>query len=681
MKNVADIYRLTALQEGLLFHSVAEPGTGLYIDQVSAELTGTFDPARFQAAWDQAVQRHAALRTAFLWDGLDEPVQVVRETVELPWTIEDWRADDAPAQARRREARLRLDRGHGFALEQAPLLRMTLARTGERSWWWLWTFHHLIADGWSTSVLLREVFAAYAGKPSDTTDVPAFSDYIAWQADQDLDAAERYWRDELRGFTEPTRLSSLPQESSVATPGVRQEDMQLSAETTTSIRTFAAEHGLTLNTVVQGAWALLLGRLTLRDDIVFGVTTSGRPPELAGIERAIGLFINTLPLRVAVDPAAPLTAWLKALQKSQLDARRFEFSPLASVQRWSEVPAGEALFESILVFENYPEGDALLPPDAGLEVGALRFDERSNYPLALLCIPGTRLRLIAIHDPSRIDEPLARLCLKLLDRILSQLATEPHARLQDIRLDDEADRRQLRQWNDTATEPVEHGCMHEWIARTAKDNGDRVAVIGPDRSLTYAELDAHAKALAAELRAKGVGRGDAVAIIAEPSAEMIAGLLGILQAGGAYVPLDPAYPPSLMRHVLDDAGAAVVVSQAALLDRLADTAARTITLDLDAPTPLMRQARSAPSRTIPPTSSTPPAPPAAPKACRSRIAISCIRPRRAFASMATHRRASCSSRPSPSTAPSPASSGHSPPAARSLSRAATRSRTWPACWR
>ncbi len=211
MKNVADIYRLTALQEGLLFHSVAEPGAGLYIDQVSAELTGAFDPARFQAAWDQAVQRHAALRTAFLWDGLDEPVQVVRETVELPWALEDWRSDDAPAQAQRRDACLRLERQLGFAPEQAPLLRMTLARTGERSWWWLCTLHHLIADGWSTAVLLREVFAAYAtGRPesADPGDVPTLSDYIAWQDRQDLDAAERYWRRELHGFTEPTRLAS-----------------------------------------------------------------------------------------------------------------------------------------------------------------------------------------------------------------------------------------------------------------------------------------------------------------------------------------------------------------------------------------------------------------------------------------------------------------------------------------
>ena len=258
VKNVADIYRLTALQEGLLFHSVAEPGSGLYIDQVSAELTGTFDPARFQAAWDQAVQRHAALRTAFLWDGLDEPVQVVRETVELPWTIEDWRSDDASAQARRRESRLRLDRAHGFALEQAPLLRMTLARTGERSWWWLWTFHHLIADGWSTAVLLREVFAAYAGKPrrhhrrSGLQRLHRLAGRPGPRCRRALLAGESCAASpSRRGFRRCRKRAAS------ATPGVRQEDVQLSAETTTSIRTFAAEHGLTLNTVVQGAWALL----------------------------------------------------------------------------------------------------------------------------------------------------------------------------------------------------------------------------------------------------------------------------------------------------------------------------------------------------------------------------------------------------------------------------------------
>lgn len=586
LQNVADIYRLTPLQEGLLFHSVAEPGTGLYVDQVSARLEGDFDPPRFRAVWQRLVERHPALRTAFLWDGLDEPLQVVRETVTLPWTEEDWRHLDCRSQNERRAALLRRDRARGFTLEQVPLLRLTMARTGERSWWWLLTFHHLIADGWSTAVLLREAFRAYAASGPDGAALdhaPPYRDYVAWHAGRSLAEAEGFWRGELRGFTEPLRLGSLPFRPDRRT-GERQQETQLSAETTAALRAFAAGNGLTLNTVVQGAWALLLSRLLRQRDVVFGITTSGRPPEIEGIERAVGLFINTLPLRVDVDPEAALVPWLKAIQQRQLAVRRFEFSPLAAVQRWSEVADGQALFESILVFENYPESDALVPEGGAIEVHDLRFDEQSNYPLALLCVPARQLRLIAIRDPGRIGDELASLCLKLLGRILDGFIANQEGRLREIRLADAADMAALGTWNATGTDPLEPVCMHHLIERAAGTYADRIAVVGPDESLTYAELDARANALAARLRAMGIKRNDPVGLIADPSSAMPVGILGIMKAGGAYVPLDPAYPPGLMRHVLSDTGAGVVVlGDETLADRFRDLPVALVAIEADPP--------------------------------------------------------------------------------------------------
>ncbi len=589
LQNVADIYGLTPLQEGLLFHSVAESGTGLYVDQVSARLDGDFDPARFRAVWQRLVGQHPALRTAFLWDGLDEPLQVVRETVTLPWTEEDWRHLDPRSQDERRAAFLRRDRARGFALEQAPLLRLTLVRTGERSWWWLLTFHHLVADGWSTAVLLRDVFRAYAASAPDggaLGHAPPYRDYVAWHAAHSLAAAAGFWREELRGFTEPLRLTSLPFRPDQRT-GERQQETQLSVETTAALRAFAAGNGLTLNTVVQGAWALLLSRLLRQRDVVFGITTSGRPPEIESIERAVGLFINTLPLRVDVDPDAALVPWLKAIQQRQLAVRRFEFSPLAAVQRWSEVANGQALFESILVFENYPESEALVPEGGAIEVNELHFDEQSNYPLALLCVPGAMLRLIAIRDPRRIGDALSGLCLKLLNRILAGFIADQEARLREIRLTDTADLAALSTSNATETDPVEPVCMHHLIERVSGTYADRVALVGPDRSLTYAELDAQANALAARLRAMGVKRNDPVGLIADPSSAMAVGILGVMKAGGAYVPLDPAYPPGLMRHVLGDTGAGVVViGDEALAGRFGDLPVPVVAIEAE-PSPAM----------------------------------------------------------------------------------------------
>jgi hypothetical protein len=360
MKNVEDIYPLTPLQSGMLFHSLMAPESGVYVNQVTCTLPADLDPRRFRQAWERLVERHGVLRTSFLWDGLDEPLQAVRKKVTLPWQELDWRGLPA-AEQERRFAELRQGERHtALPLSKAPLMRFSLVRR-EREHGFIWTFHHLLLDGWSLPLLVRELVAVYTAlaEGREVTLPPArpFSDYVVWMQRQDAAKAEPFWRGELSGFTAPTSLGILGALGALGAErasGDGEHGIQLSREVTAGLQALAARHNLTLQTVTLGAWAVLLSRYSGEDDVVFGNVVSGRPAALPGVETMVGMFVNTLPARVRVNGDEPLVPWLQRLQERQLARQDFEHTPLAEIQRWSEVPAGSPLFETLYVFENYP---------------------------------------------------------------------------------------------------------------------------------------------------------------------------------------------------------------------------------------------------------------------------------------------------------------------------------------
>jgi amino acid adenylation domain-containing protein/non-ribosomal peptide synthase protein (TIGR01720 family) len=590
LENVEDVYALTPMQQGMLFHAITEPGSGVFVDQIAARLRGPLDVPRFTRAWSDVVRRHAALRTAFLWDGLDEPLQVVRGTVEVGWTQEDWTDLDEAARERRLEALLERDRHRDFELAAAPLVRMTLAREAASAWRWVWTFHHLILDGWSASVVLRELLAIYdalgrGAAPALETPFP-YRDYIGWHATRDPAAAEDFWRRTLGGFDAPTRLSA-PDAAPDAAPdgagGHRQLHRVLPTDVTARLGAMATAQRVTVSGVVQAAWALLLARLSRERDVVFGVTTSGRPPELDGVDRGVGLFINTLPLRVDVDPAARVGDWLREVQRRQVAVRELEHSALASVQRWSDVAPGEPLFESIVVFENYPQGAALKVTD--LEIADLDFREQSNYPLAVLVLPGPELGLTFVHDAARLDAGTVGPVADRLLRLLELLADAPDARLGEVSLvDADEERRLLVEWNETGMAAPPEGLAHARFEAAARARPDAVAVVADDSALTYAELDRAANRLAHRLRAGGVGPDVRVGLGVERTLDLAVGILGILKAGGAYVPLDPGYPAAHLRVLVEESEPAVLLAPSALLGTLPSTGVRmAIDEDVDLP--------------------------------------------------------------------------------------------------
>jgi amino acid adenylation domain-containing protein len=588
MKNIEDIYPLSPMQQGMLFHTLYAPQSGVYFEQLSCTLQGDLDIPAFHRAWQRVVDRHPILRTCFVWEDLDEPLQIVRQQAQLPWEQHDWRECPPDKQQERLEVFLQADRERGFELSQAPLLRLALIRVSENTYHCIWSFHHALLDGWSTPLLLKEVFAFYEasrrGKDLHLERSRPYRDYIAWLQRQDSAKAEAFWRKTLEGFTAPTFLGESPTPDSALGQGSQAEQrVQLSVAATTALFSFARQHQLTVNTLVQGAWALLLSRYSGEDDVVFGATVSGRPAALAGVESMLGLFINTLPVRVQVSPEDTLLPWLRKLQAQQAEIRQYEYSPLTQIQRWSTVPRGLPLFESILVFENYPIDTALQVQGHSLAVHQVRSFERTNYPLTVaVATPRQELQIRIGYDSRRFDTATITRMAGHWQTGLENLVAQPRQRLWELPLLTEAERQQLLvEWNDTKSDCPQDQCIHQLFEAQVECTPEAIAVVFAQEQLTYGELNRRANQLAHYLRARGVGPEVRVGLCLERSLEMVIGLLGILKAGGAYVPLDPAYPPERLAFLLADTRALVLLTQGQLRERLPATSSHIVCLDAD----------------------------------------------------------------------------------------------------
>ena len=575
--NIEDIYALSPLQQGLLFHSLYEPGSGIYIEQLGWALEGVFHPDAFEQAWQFTVARHPALRTAFAWEGLEEPVQVVHCSAVPPIERLDWTQVPADEHERRLDELLELDRQRGFDLSIAPLMRLTLVERGPRQRFFIWSHHHILLDGWSVPLVLREVFGRYAasrrGQVLNLAPVPPFRNYMQWLSEQDSAGAEAYWRNLLRGFTAPTLLGSLSASSAAPASqhyGVR--SYLLPETLAEALRGFGRTHRLTLNTLVQGAWAILLSRYSGQADVIWGYTVSGRPPDLPGVEEMVGLFINTLPARVIVDRDAPLAEWLGALQDAQIAGRQFQHIPLAKIRGWSDIPSDQPFFESILGFENYPLPEmgagreaSTGSDDADFRLYPLRSHSRTNFPLSLIVMPGSPIEIRFLYQRSRFDETaidrVAEHFRTLLENLCKAQANQPIGKLS--LLSPEEYRRLVTDFAQGERRPPWKLPLHRHIEDHAGKQPDAPAIVAAERTLAYGELNRRANQLAHYLIEQGVGPDSVVAIFTARSPEMVIAQLAVFKAGGAFLCIDPAYPPARVAFCLEDAGAhALLVEQA-----------------------------------------------------------------------------------------------------------------------
>ena len=585
---VFDTYALSRMQQGMLFDRLATGDVALNLEQIVCWLSEDVDVSLLARAWRRLISRHDVFRTGFRWEGLDEPLPDVYDEVELPLVLLDWRDYDPGTREARWEAFLDADRLRGLDLTSAPVSRLALIAYDEHELRCVWTYHHMLFDGRSFTHLLDELFELYdalrEGREPNLGKPRHYREYVDWLARPLPEGTEQFWRERLAGFSAPTTLiASTPERSSDEEPAVRALYASLSEAVTTSLVDHALEAGYTLNTMVQGAWAMLLAYYGGEDDVVFGGARAARRSTFDGADSIVGCFINNLPVRAHVEWEWPLVEWLGDLRASEQAVREFEHAPLAEVQRWSEVPGGTRLFETVLIFDNYALGPEMRRRGEGWAGRDFDFLEQTGYALTLYAYaePGLSLRLG--YDRDRFSATTAARVLGHLVTLLESMAADPTRRLADLALVTSEEQQQLLvDGNQAALDYPREACIHELVEAEAARAPDRVALAFRSEELSYRELNERANRLARHIRARGVGPDRLVGVYLDRSVEMVVAVLATLKAGGAYVPLDPTYPAERIALMIEDSRCGVVLTSEELLDSLPESAAAVVCLDRDA---------------------------------------------------------------------------------------------------
>ncbi|MGW6010603.1 amino acid adenylation domain-containing protein [Streptomyces sp. NPDC055210] len=573
---VQELLPLSPLQEGFYFHALVDGADhDAYVVQQALELSGPVDAEVLRKAAQRVLDRHAPLRACFRPLTAGRPVQIITEGLELPWRELDLSAaspvadtevgTEAEAAAEvAADAVAAEERARRFDLARPPLLRCAFIRLGEDRARLLLTFHHSVADGWSLPVLHRELLASYGENPAPLPEVAPYHSYLRTLAAADRDAARETWRDALAGIEEPTRLVETPADGTPITPA--QVRVELSEQVTARLSARARELGVTLGTVVQSAWGLLIGRLTARQDVVFGTTVSGRDAEVEGIESMVGLFINTLPTRFRWEPSDTLGGLLGRLQDEQAALLDHQHLGLAEIQRVAGLAGSGELFDTLVVFENYPAATGLADPSGRVRVTGHEFHDAVHYPLALIVKPGRRLDLRLKHHAQRLDAEAVRGIADRLTRILHAVATDPGQSAAALELLSAAELSRAHPSGERHEVPdtTLAAAFEAQAARTPA----ATAVVYEGEILTYAELDARAAEVARRLRTEGAGPGAVVAVAVPRSADLMVALLGVLKSGAAYLPVDVDYPADRVTHMLTDSGATTVVTTSGTAHRL-----------------------------------------------------------------------------------------------------------------
>ncbi len=583
---IEDIYPLSPLQEGLLFQSLYEPDSQAYLIQLTFAFSGPFDVETFRASWNILCQRHAVLRTSFMHEDLARPVQVVLKNRSVEFALEDLCDRSAAEQQQRIDTYQQCDRERGFDLQRDVLMRVGVFRCGQDQHRVVWSYHHILIDGWCLKILYDELMQIYdsrcSARPLNLPPVAPYRDYIGWLEQQDKQQGVAFWVDYLKGYERLAALPRLPDTTPALAGDARRVDFQLDKDLTNCLKDLAAGLGVTQNIVIQCVWGILLAYYNRLDDVVFGTIVSGRPPELDRVEEMVGLFINAVPVRMQLDRSVPFSEFVRTVQASSLVCEPFHHVPLADVQAAGS--ANRQLFDHLLIFENYP-----MPSSSAAENGAparcftvetLSAHDRTHYDLDITILPGDQISIQLAFNANVYSADQIRRTAAHLQTVIDSAVRHPQAPLSSIRImpADEA-RRIEREFCGTTVSIPRDETIVDMFGRRTEQAPHSVAVIADAVTLTYQQLNQQANRLANCLRGMGVGRGVVVGICTERNAEMIVAILAVLKSGAAYLPLDPGYPQQRLCFMIDDAEIAVLISQRKLLDRLPRQSTRVVCLD------------------------------------------------------------------------------------------------------
>ncbi len=583
---IEGLYPLSGLQEGILFHSLYDEQGGAYVLQLGCVITDLQVPA-FGKSWEHLVGRHSILRSGFYYDVFRVAVQCVYRSVELPVTVLDYRQQGEEQQREAIRDYKERDRRRGFDLAVAPLMRMALIRLDEQRYQMIWTAHHLVIDGWSLPVLMEEFLRTYEalvkGQPVVIQEQDRYEDYIRYIERRDRQQEEVYWRGYLAGLEGGTLLpfvGASVTDRNKGTGTYRVFQLRVAGELTGKIGRYAQQHRITVNTVMQGVWSLLLHRYTGQRDVVFGVTVSGRPEDLPGVESRVGMYINTLPLRATLEEGQEIGVWLRSLQQEQSASREHQYSGLSDIQRWAGV-SGD-LFDSVLVFENYPVSKVIASRQWTLRVEDIQVGEHGNYPFDITISTGEEISIRFTYNADSLEERYVEQIIGHFEHVLQSIVEGAgNMSVKDVQLLTLAEREQLLGLSDGArlSAPGDRTVVDLFMEQAVR-TPEATAVVCDGEQLCYRQLEERSNQLAHYLRAQGVGAETLVPICMERSVEMLIGILGILKAGGAYVPIDPDYPKDRIGYLLEDTAAALVVTSSGCMALLPQDV-RCLALDRD----------------------------------------------------------------------------------------------------
>jgi amino acid adenylation domain-containing protein len=581
-KNVVSIYRLSGLQEGMLFHSLYNEQFGSYIEQFICDIIDA-DLSVLKAAWAEIIAKHTILRTGFYYESFSIPVQCVYRDVTLPIIEIDYSELDLASQTKVFDDFLTADRERGFDFNLPPLMRITLFRLNNNRYRMLWSFHHILFDGWSLPVLMSEFLEAYElllqGQAVVQTPEDKYEDFIRYLERRDKWAEESYWRNYLQGISEGTSLPFVKKTNAALLKAkFLSVNKVFDKDASALISAYVKKYRITLNTLMQGIWALLLNRYTGNADVLFGAVVSGRPDELPGVEHRVGLFINTIPFKASFDNQEIIN-WLQSLQADQAASRNYQHATLQSIKEWTGIKAD--LFDSLLVFENYPVNKAINAKQWSLKVENANTYEQTNYPLTILIADADGLNFTFNYNADLLETTYVQSIVDQFAYVLSQVTEGAVKTLNEISILTPAEASILKEFNNTTAPYPANENLVSLFENQVKKTPDAIAVKFEGRSLTYLELNARSNQLARYLQLKGVVKETLVPVCLERSFEMLIGILGILKTGGAYIPVDPEYPVDRIAYMLNDCAAKIVVSSAAGMSKLQGNNLQVIELDKD----------------------------------------------------------------------------------------------------
>ena len=572
-ENLQDIYPLSPLQEGMLFDAILRQNSQAYFEQLSYRVAGPLDLDRFEAAWNELFKRHDIFRTAFIYEKTKRPLQIVLKERRIDFRVEDLAGLSRPEQDLRIAGRRQEDRARGFNLATESLVRIIVLKLGAERFEIIWSHHHILMDGWCVARVQSEFLAIYqASKRGGAPDLPPvapYRQYIQWLETRGQESSLGHWQNYLAGYA---RLATFPKKLSPA-PGaayeLRRPALELEKSVADDLALLGREWGVTLNTLVRGAWGILLSRFNRTSDVVFGAVVSGRPAELPAVEQMVGLFINTIPVRARITDG-PGRDYFRRLQEEAIENEPHHYCALSDIQARSGLK--QSLFDHLLVFENYPTEGLLPVAENEFAIERAERFEQTNYDLVLVVEPGTTIRFEIHFNGQVFDHRQISAIAAHLRLLLVSIAARPDAAISELPLLTPGEEKDLLAEVNPAPSPFPRDAsVHALFEAQAERTPEAPALIFGEARLSYRELNRRAGDVAARLRELGVGQGALAGVYLERSAEMVIGFLAILKAGAAYVPLDPAYPAERIAWMINDARISVLLTTARWREKVPET--------------------------------------------------------------------------------------------------------------